>query len=824
MRRSVGGAARHGRTTALLALWAVWGLAACDETKTVSPRQEVAADAETVLQVDGGAGGSADAGTDGAVAAEAFHVRPGVEIATVTGARPGAPLTLYNAAGERLLTLLADAEGQAHFAYVPETHAVLRSGFGGDLPPVRNGQTLKKGDGYVIRDDSVDPPEASPPFSVLGVHDVPPDSFYDNQPPLTGIIAPVISPVGDQDVNDGFHYITMRDGVQLGVMVRYPDPALYGRTGPWPTVIEYSGYAPSRPDQMEPGTNIALSLGFAVVAVNMRGTGCSGGVFDVFNPAQHADGYDVVEVVARQPWVLGNRVGMVGLSYSGIAELFVARTNPPHLAAVTPLSVIADPWQEQWPGGIYNQGFTRAWLEQRDAEAAAGGQDWTHARVMTGDTICAEHQKLRSQNIDFQAFLHALEFYFTDAGDRSLPRLVREIQVPVYLTGAFQDEQTGAQFANMLDHFDRAPTTKFTVFNGRHPDGYSPLVLTRWYEFLSFYVAHRVPRLNQAVRTLAGQAFSDAFEVEGLGFEPDRFADFADDDYAGALAAYEAEPPIRVLFESGGHPDYMPGAPIQRFEASYDTFPPPNARARTLYLDAGGHLTPQSPAEAGADQYRHDPAAGATTFFGPRGYELTAPLWDINWTDYAEGDQLSYVSDPFEETTVILGPGHADLWLNSEVDDVHVQVSLSEISAEGNETWLTSGWLRAGHRKVDQAASDAFRIERTFAEADFEPLTPGEPALLEIPFPPVGHAFRPGTRLRLTIATPGRNHGTWEFENPDYDGLRPTHSILRGGAMASRLVFPVVDGIEVPADPPACPSLRGQPCRPYTPVDNTVAP
>ena len=64
----------------------------------------------------------------------------------------------------------------------------------------------------------------------------------------------------------------------------------------------------------------------------MRGTGCSGGVFDVFNLAQMADGYDIVEIVAAQDWVLNGAPGMVGLSYSGITQLYVGATNPPHLA------------------------------------------------------------------------------------------------------------------------------------------------------------------------------------------------------------------------------------------------------------------------------------------------------------------------------------------------------------------------------------------------------------------------------------------------------------------------------------------------------------
>jgi X-Pro dipeptidyl-peptidase (S15 family) len=86
-----------------------------------------------------------------------------------------------------------------------------------------------------------------------------------------------------------------------------------------------------------PAPQILNLLGYAVVDVNMRGTGCSGGAFDYLERLQSLDGYDVVETVARQPWVLHNRVGMAGVSYGGISQLFVGATAPPHLAAITPL-------------------------------------------------------------------------------------------------------------------------------------------------------------------------------------------------------------------------------------------------------------------------------------------------------------------------------------------------------------------------------------------------------------------------------------------------------------------------------------------------------
>ena len=64
--------------------------------------------------------------------------------------------------------------------------------------------------------------------------------------------------------------------------------------GPTPTLIEYSGYGYADPAGPQSGIAILANLmGFTVVDVNMRGTGCSGGAFDFFEPLQNLDGYDV---------------------------------------------------------------------------------------------------------------------------------------------------------------------------------------------------------------------------------------------------------------------------------------------------------------------------------------------------------------------------------------------------------------------------------------------------------------------------------------------------------------------------------------------------
>ena len=80
------------------------------------------------------------------------------------------------------------------------------------------------------------------PFRVASIDDLPPNELYEAQT-LTGLPVSLLSgPQGD--LEEGFQYIEMRDGVTLSAMIRFPDPVLYG-TGPFPTVVEYSGYSPS---------------------------------------------------------------------------------------------------------------------------------------------------------------------------------------------------------------------------------------------------------------------------------------------------------------------------------------------------------------------------------------------------------------------------------------------------------------------------------------------------------------------------------------------------------------------------------------------------
>ena len=760
-----------------------------------------------------------------------WSIRPGVEQVTVTGAEPHQPLTLWSHPRNRpkkpLLTLLADDHGQAHFAYLPAEHMTLQSGPDldlGDLEDLDRGGVVEGGR-YVIRDDTRDPAPTTPVFDVLGRNDVPEVELYERQH-LTAATPDVLgNPKPGAPLENGFNYLEVRDGVRLSAMVRLPDEAIHG-PGPYPTVIEYSGYGPSNPASEEPSSRLARAVGYATVSVNMRGTGCSGGVFDVFNPAQMADGYDVVEIVARQPWVLHGKVGMVGLSYSGIAQLYAATTQPPSLAAITPLSVIADPWLQQYPGGVYNRGFTRQWLAERDRQSAPGGSSWVQQRIDGGDQACAQHMVLRDQNPDFESFGRALSTYHPMASDRDLRRLVEDISVPVFLGGAFQDEQTGPQFATMIDDFDSAPQLKVGLWNGRHPDGLGPVNLVRWFEFLEFHVAQRVPRLHPLLRAFLPVVLADEFDLADTTLEPDRWYERFGADYDAARAAYDAEDPVRVVYESGIGANEL-GEPGGTFEQTFPTWPAPEAVPTTWYLAGGGALQPDAPGGrtgGGIDRFRFDPAAGESRLFPDGDYPLLGRLWeDADWSQFAEGDVLSYVTAPLADDTVIAGPGYADLWVASDTSDVDVQVAVSEVRPDGVEYLVQNGWLKLGHRRVDGERSDELTTTHFFTSRYFRPLQPGRFVEARVDIPSLAHVFRAGSQLRLTISTPGRNHATWAFEAPDYGGAVPVQQVAHTRARPSALVLPVLPGVDAPDVAPApCPSLRGMACRPYEPRTNAV--
>jgi hypothetical protein len=85
-----------------------------------------------------------------------------------------------------------------------------------------------------------------------------------------------------------------------------------------------------------------------------------------------------------------------------------------------------------------------------------------------------------------------------------------------------------------------------------------------------------------------------------------------------------------------------------------------------------------------------------------------------------------------------------------------------------------------------------------------------------------GHAYRAGSRIRVTIAAPNGTQPVWSF-GQTVPATTSDVAVAFSPSMPSRLVLPVVPGVTVPTALPACPSLRNEPCRPYVPLVNRSA-
>jgi hypothetical protein len=82
-----------------------------------------------------------------------------------------------------------------------------------------------------------------------------------------------------------------------------------------------------------------------------------------------------------------------------------------------------------------------------------------------------------------------------------------------------------------------------------------------------------------------------------------------------------------------------------------------------------------------------------------------------------------------------------------------------------------------------------------------------------------GHAYRADSRIRVVITDPNGDQPIWAFGEAQ-PKRRAKVAIAFSERRPSRLVLPVVPGVDVPTELPPCPGLRGQPCRDYQAFDN----
>jgi putative CocE/NonD family hydrolase len=140
-------------------------------------------------------------------------------------------------------------------------------------------------------------------------------------------------------------WIPLSDGRRLSARIWMPNNAT---KTPLPAILEYLPYrkrdgTARRDDSTYPSF---AEAGYVGVRVDISGTGESDGDWDdEYSPRELADGCEVIEWIAQQPWCDGN-LGMMGISWGGFNSLQIAALQPAALKAVISIGTTVDRYND----------------------------------------------------------------------------------------------------------------------------------------------------------------------------------------------------------------------------------------------------------------------------------------------------------------------------------------------------------------------------------------------------------------------------------------------------------------------------------------------
>lgn len=575
-------------------------------------------------------------------------------------------------------------------------------------------------------------------------------------------------------------FVTMSDGIEIAVNVRPPDNYIAGQE--YPTVFEMSGYDGGSAEDGTLSKDIANQTGatflplqedsrqltrmfngdYFTVHASARGTGCSGGEFDLFSYRAALDGKEIIDDwIAEQPWSNGD-VAIMGHSYGGITGFMVASTQPDHLRAVTVSGLIDDLYRGiVYPGGVSNFGFPLLWTGGvRPAYDYLGGLAPGLVRDEQADDTpnrrqrCAQAASTKRRTVLQDPIVNGVNDLDGPWWHvRALLSYVHKIDVPIHIAGTYQDEQTGPRgFTHLWEKVAGVPK-RLVVSNGDHGT-------------------------NQGVDIMADRKQWIDHWIRGID---------------GGFGTLEADATsVRTMFETAGG---VAGA--NKHSATY---PLEDTAWTDWHLRAGGGLTTAAPGAAeGSDSYVSlSPGRQSWNYqAGPTaGSQLTTP---------AGPDEVTYLSEPVTEPTAIAGPMTARLFVSTTAPDTELFVSVVDRGPDGSTTYLQRGMLRASHRAVNDGMSDHTadgRIYRPYRpHSNAVNVTPGEVVEYLVEVFPVGHVFRPGHRIGVKVHAPPAVDSYYVYVPRRAPAV---NTILHDAAHPSSIMLPMVPltGVTLGAEKP----------------------
>jgi len=568
-------------------------------------------------------------------------------------------------------------------------------------------------------------------------------------------------------------YLPMRDGCRIAVDVWLPD----GATGPVPAILILTPYY-RRFRMRDGGTGDAIPnagkfvrhlvpRGYAVVVVDVRGTGASFGTRDSFrSPREREDSREITDWVVAQPWSDG-QVGATGISYPGAASDFLASTGHPAVKAIAPLFAVWDTYADNYfPGGIALKALAKSYDDLMVA------MDHDRRDLLRNYVYYANPDLAGPHPVD------------EDADGALLAEALREH------AGNFRQPDFMAEFRFREEplpydpDFSSASFSPYSVGAGIRPD-VAVLAVSGWMDgagYANGAIARFLTLRDNPVHLILGPWDHGA----RCNVSPWRREQAPEFDLLGAVLRFFDH------YLLGRDTGLQAEAPVHYFSLHDEcwraaTSWPPLDETLRLHLAEGNALA-EAPGPAGADEARADFSWGSGD--GTRFERIAGINSTTYYADWAgrQSALLSWSSAPLERDMELAGHGLADLWLESSEPDAAIFAYLSEVEADGSVRYVTEGLLRALHRAESPAPAE-YRTTwpfRTFSRRDAAPLVPGEATRLRIPLLPTAWVFRQGSRIRLSLSGADADHAA---QVPH--GRPPRLRLLRGGDRASALELPL---------------------------------
>lgn len=571
-------------------------------------------------------------------------------------------------------------------------------------------------------------------------------------------------------------FYTVSDGVSIAMNVRLPDGYVPGQT--YPTLFEMSGYDGGSAEDGTLSKDFAEATGttffplqedsrqitrrfngeYVTVHASVRGTGCSGGEFDLFSWRSALDGKEIIDDwIPAQPWSDG-KVALIGHSYGGITGFMIAATQPQHLRVASVSGLIDDLYRGiTYPGGVSNYGFPVLWTGGiRVAYDELGGTAPGIVREEEADDdparqeTCAANAATQTRTVVNDPIVNGT----TDTDNawfqsKSLITYAHLVDVPMHITGAYQDEQTGPRGPTHLwEQLQNVPK-RLVITNGNH-DAQNPA-----------YTGPEVWGDRKAwIDHFMGVAHNGTFGNRT-----------------------QNKKSVTTLLEY--HRDST-GTLVSNGRIDTTSFPLETTTFSPYYLGAGNALTTTPPGLveapdmflAGSERQSWSYQAGPS--FGPP------------FTTEPGPDEVAYRSAPMTANTAVVGPITATVHMTSTAPDTELFVQLIDEAPDGSRTYLQRGLLRASHRAIDTTKSDYFgttlyRPHRPHTGADL--ITPGTPYEYLVEVFPIGHVFRPNHRIVVKVTAPPAVDSFYAYVPKRAPAI---NTVLHDSAHPSRITLPLV--------------------------------